>query len=144
MREGAELLHCVCDKADRKHTTTRKRRQDSCRVQHVQPDACSSDCASTTARYLCSAQFFADQSMPTDVRAVTDANWAGELEALRSTSSGWIDFGGHLLETYSSTQQIVALSTAVSESISTTKGCSSRIGSPQCNGRMGLVAQSGV
>ena len=55
-------------------------------------------------------------------RAVTDANWAGELEGLRSTSCGWIYFGDHLLETYSSTQQIVALSTAESEYISITKG----------------------
>ena len=48
--------------------------------------------------------------------------WAGELEELRSTSREWIYFGDHLLETYSSTQQIVALSTAESEYISVTKG----------------------
>ena len=53
---------------------------------------------------------------------MTDANWAGELEGLRSTSCGWIYVGDHLLETYSSTQQIVALSTAESEYISITKG----------------------
>ena len=53
---------------------------------------------------------------------VTDANWAEELEGLRSTSCGWIFFGDHLLETYSSTQQIVALSTAEGEYISITKG----------------------
>ena len=60
--------------------------------------------------------------MPSEIRAVTDANWAGELEGLRSTSCGRIYFGDHLLETYSSTQQIVALSTAESEYISITKG----------------------
>ena len=38
------------------------------------------------------------QEMPSDIRAVTDANWAGELEGLRSTSCGWIYFGDHLLE----------------------------------------------
>ena len=53
---------------------------------------------------------------------MTDANWAGEVDGLRSTSCGWIYFGDHLLETYSSTQQIVALSTAESEFISITKG----------------------
>ena len=37
-------------------------------------------------------------------------------------SCGWIYFGDHLLDTYSSTQQIVALSTAESEYISITKG----------------------
>ena len=62
------------------------------------------------------------QEMPCETRAVTDANWAGELEGPRSTSCGWIYFGDHLLETYSSTQQIVALSTAESEYISITKG----------------------
>ena len=53
---------------------------------------------------------FPYQEMPSEIRAVTDANWAGELEGLRSTSCGWIYFGDHLVETYSSTQQIVALS----------------------------------
>ena len=46
---------------------------------------------------------FPYQEMPTKIKAVTDANWAGELEGLRSTSCGWIYFGDHLLETYSST-----------------------------------------
>ena len=65
---------------------------------------------------------FPYQEMPSEIRALTDANWAGELEGLRSTSCGWIYFGDHLLETFSSTQQIVALSTAESEYISITKG----------------------
>ena len=53
---------------------------------------------------------------PKDLRK--RVNWRD----LRSTSCGWIYFGDHLLETYSSTQQIVALSTAESEYISITKG----------------------
>ena len=65
---------------------------------------------------------FPDQEMPSEIRVVTDANWAAELEGLRSTSCGRIYFGDHLLETYSSTQQIVAMSTAESEKISITKG----------------------
>ena len=65
---------------------------------------------------------FPYQEMPSEIRAVTDANWALELVGLRSTSCGWIYFGDHLLETYSSTQEIVALSTAESEYISITKG----------------------
>ena len=65
---------------------------------------------------------FPYQEMPSEIRAATEATWAGELEGLRSTSCGWIYFGDHLLETYSSTQQIVALSIAESEYISTTKG----------------------
>ena len=65
---------------------------------------------------------FLCQQMPEEVTVVTDANWAGELESLRSTSSGWIYFGAHLIETFSSTQQIVALSSAESEYIAMTKG----------------------
>ena len=65
---------------------------------------------------------FPYQELPSEIRAVTDANWAGELEGLRSTSCGWIYFGDHLLETYTSTQQIVALSSPDSEYISITKG----------------------
>ena len=45
-------------------------------------------------------------------------NWEGELEGL-STTGAWICFGGYLLETYSSTQQIVALSTTESQYILT-------------------------
>ena len=65
---------------------------------------------------------FSYQEMVSEIRAVTGVNSAGELEGLRSTSCGWIYCGDHLLETYSSTQQIVALSTAKSEYISITKG----------------------
>ena len=36
---------------------------------------------------------FPYQEMPSEIRAVTDANWAGELEGLRSTSCGWTYFG---------------------------------------------------
>ena len=59
--------------------------------------------------------------MPSEIIAVTDAIWAGELEGLRSTSCGWIYLGDHLLKTRSSTQQNVALSTAESEYISITR-----------------------
>ena len=65
---------------------------------------------------------FPYQETPSEISSVTYANWAGELEELRSTSFGWIYFGDHLLETYSSTQQIVALLAAESEYISITKG----------------------
>ena len=46
------------------------------------------------------------------------AYWEGELEGL-STTGAWIYFGGNFLETYSSTQRIVALSTTECEHIST-------------------------
>ena len=49
---------------------------------------------------------------------MTGVYWEGELEGL-STTGAWIYFGGYLLETYSSTQQVVALSATESEYIST-------------------------
>ena len=61
---------------------------------------------------------FPYQEMQCEVRVVKGAYWEGELEGLL-TKNAWIYFGGYLLETYSSTQQIVALSTAESEYIST-------------------------
>ena len=61
---------------------------------------------------------FPYQEMQREVTVVKGAYWGGELEGL-STTGAWICFGGYLLETYSSTQQIVALSTAESEYIST-------------------------
>ena len=92
---------CMWDMTDQRRSTPRKRRQDSCLDRHALPDACSNDGACTTVRYLWT---FPLRSMPTELRAVTDANWAGELEAFRSTSSRWMYFSGNLLESYSSTQ----------------------------------------
>ena len=57
--------------------------------------------------------------MQCEVKVVTEACWERKLEGL-STTGAWIYFGGYLLETYSSTQQIVALSTTESENISIT------------------------
>ena len=61
---------------------------------------------------------FPYQEMQREVKMVTEAYWEGELEGL-STTGAWIYFGGYLLETYSSTQQIVAPCTTESEHIST-------------------------
>ena len=60
---------------------------------------------------------FPYQEMQCEVKVVTEAYWEGELEGLL-TPGAWIYIGDYLLETYSSTQQIVALSTTESEYIS--------------------------
>ena len=77
-------------------------------IQRVQQDASSNLCKYCSDAPVLSWTF-PYQEMPNEIRAVTNANWAGELEALLSTSCGWIYFGDHLLETYSSTQQFAAL-----------------------------------
>ena len=99
----------------------RKKQRDSCLVQRVLRSVCSNVSAKYHSEVPVLSWSFPCQEVPSEIRAVTDANWAGELEGLRSTSCGWCYFGDHLLETYSSTQQIVALSTAESEYISITK-----------------------
>ena len=66
---------------------------------HVWSDACCEVYAQTLVQFL---------------QRGTQANDLASCE--------WIYFGDHLLVTYSSTQQIVALSTAESENISITKG----------------------
>ena len=60
---------------------------------------------------------------------MTEAYWEGVLEGLSKTGA-WIYFGGYLLETYSSTQQIVALSTTKIVD----KRCCRCAGDPQCFG----------
>ena len=117
--------HCTLDKTDQQ--------RDSCPVPRVLRSVCSKGCASVTATHMLNWSFPYQEEMPSEIRTVTDANWVGELEGLRSTSCGWIYFGDHLLETYSSTQQIVALSTAQSEYISITKGMLWRFGVPCWN-----------
>ena len=79
--------------------------------------------------------FFLETSQPTggrreegtkqslkSLKSFTNCSKVKKVEFFESTSCGWIYFGDHLLETYSSTQQIVVLSTAESEYISITKG----------------------
>ena len=79
---------------------------------------------------------FPHQEMPSEIRAMTDAIWARELEGTALVVV-W-------METYSSTQQIVALSTAESEYTSITKGCRSRSGGPQCYGGIWVDVQRGL
>ena len=113
--------HCMLDKTDQKHHTQRKKQRDSCLVQRVLRSVCSNVLCKYYSEAPVLSWSFPYQEMPSEIRAVTDANWAGELEGLRSTSCGWIYSGDHLLKTYSSTQQIVALSTAEIDCISITK-----------------------
>ena len=73
------------------------------------------------------------QEMQCEVRVVTETHWKRELKGLLSTGA-WMYFGGYLLETYSSTQQILALSTTESEHLD--KRCCSCSGDPQCFGEV--------
>ena len=58
---------------------------------------------------------FSWQERPTMVDVFSDSNWGGCVRTRRSTSGGALMHGGHLLHHWSSTQSIVALSSAEAE-----------------------------
>ena len=124
------VQRCMWGRTDQKHRTPRKKQRGSCRVQQgALLKRCCSDAPVLSWTFSC-------EEMQNGIRAVTDANWAGDLEALR----------GRLLEASSSTQQVVAPSTGESGYVSITKhGCSqchdgSRADAPSNtgNGRVGF------
>ena len=87
---------------------------------------------------------FPYQEMQCEVRVVTEAYWEGELEGL-STTGAWICFGGYLLETYSSTQQIVALFSTESEYISTkgvARALEIRSALPECDMTLKMIGKT--
>ena len=72
------------------------------------------------ARYLVGKpryiQMFKWQSDKIDMlTAFSDSDWAGDKESRKSTSGGVIKMGEHLIKTWSTTQQIVAMSSGEAE-----------------------------
>ena len=55
------------------------------------------------------------QEPPTELSGYSDSDWGGCLVTRRSTSGGCILHGGHLLQHWSRTQQVVSLSSAEAE-----------------------------
>lgn len=55
------------------------------------------------------------QDEPKEVEMYSDSDWGGDTVTRRSTSGGAMMRGGHLLLTYSRTQQVVSLSSAEAE-----------------------------
>ena len=83
--------------------------------QHmVQPKACDWAKIKRIARYLVKAsravQKFVWQEKPTQIKTYVDSDWAGNKITRKSTSGGAMFLGGHLVESWSSAQQVVALS----------------------------------
>ena len=81
-----------------------------------------------TARYLVgcprSVQTFRWQVPPTMVTTFTDSDWAGDRSSRKSTSGGVVCLGHHLIKSWSSTQQLVALSSGEAELYALIKGAS--------------------
>ena len=64
--------------------------------------------------------------MSNQLEAFADSDWAGERKTAKSTSGGAIMWGTHLLKSWSSTQNTIALSSGEAELIALVK-CSSEL-----------------
>ena len=65
--------------------------------------------------------------MPRDIEVWTDTDCAGCRDIRKSTSGGIIRLGPHCLKAWSSTQDIIALSSGEAESYGLVKGASHAI-----------------
>ncbi len=78
------------------------------------------------SRYLAGApqfmQKFEWQTLHAEVRAYTDSDWAGDRTTRKSTSGGVVMSGSHMLKSWSSTQQLIALSSSEAELYALLKG----------------------
>eukprot|EP00973_Karenia_brevis_P070922 9856951-Karenia_brevis.AAC.1 len=67
-------------------------------------------------------QEFKWQELPMTVDCYTDSDWAGDRKGRKSTSGGVLMFGFHTIKTWSSTQQVIALSSGEAELYALVKG----------------------
>ena len=68
------------------------------------------------------------QATPGGITCYTDANWAGCSTTRKSTSAGAIQYGSHLIKTWSKTQATVALSSGEAELHGIVKATAESIG----------------
>ena len=66
------------------------------------------------------------QKEPSNIEAMSDANWAADKHTRKSTSGGVIMLGKHYIKSWSKTQSLIALSSAESELYAMVK-CASEI-----------------
>ena len=72
--------------------------------------------------------FYDWQSMPTELVAYSDTDWAGCKSTRRSTSGGMIMHGNHLIRSWSRMQNLVSLSSAEAELYGTVRASSELLG----------------
>ena len=84
------------------------------------------------ARYLVdktrSRVLYGYQSKPDSLDVYTDTDFAGCARTRKSTSGGVIMYGSHLIKTWSSTQNVIALSSGEAEYYGLVKGASQGLG----------------
>ena len=73
-------------------------------------------------------QWFDWQYWTNSANAYTDSDWAGDVSTCKSTSGGAIIVGRHLIKSWFSSQQIVALSSAEAELYAMLKGVAQVLG----------------
>ena len=71
---------------------------------------------------------FAWQELPNVIRGMCDSDWAGCVKTRKSTSGGFLMHGAHVLAHWSSTQTVIALSSAEAELNATVKMISEALG----------------
>ena len=83
-------------------------------------------------RYLLLAprvvQVFVWQDDPAELTTFVDSDWAGDRVTRKSTSGGMVFRGHHLIKSWSSNQQIIALSSGEAELYAMTKGAAQTLG----------------
>ena len=83
-------------------------------------------------------QRFVWQELQTDVITFTDSDWAGDKITRKSTSGGVMMMGLHMIKSWSTTQQVLALSSGEAELYALLKGAS------QMKGLMSQLAEWGI
>ena len=68
------------------------------------------------------------QSMPAELEGITDSDRAGCKRTRKSTSGGFVRFGGHVIRAWSSTQSVIAPSSGEAEYYAALKGMSIAMG----------------
>ena len=81
------------------------------------------------------------QELPEKLKVYTDTDFAGCRRTRRSTSGGVVMLGSHCLKTYSSTQEIVALSSGEAEFYGDVKAASHGIGVQGILRGMGIMVK---
>jgi len=73
-------------------------------------------------------QLFQWQVMAAAIKTFTDSDWAGCKVSCKSTSAGVVTLGSHTLKMWSSTQSVIALSSAEAELYAMVKGAAQTLG----------------
>ena len=68
------------------------------------------------------------QERPSGLSTYVDSDWAGDKETCKSTSGGMVFRGSHLLKSWSTNQQVIALSSGEAELYAQIKGAAQTLG----------------